>query len=114
MPPSLRGYPAKLSASVGAPGPHDFTVRKPPLVRAMIAPGALRPSHPVPNVRDDRDTPLLWDGMADSIMLILANREAEYFCEDDWTGFCAACPSGKSPLAAFLLELKALGKADAP
>jgi hypothetical protein len=27
--------------------------------RAMIAPGALRPSHPVPNVRDDSDTPLL-------------------------------------------------------
>ena len=44
-------------------------------------------------------------------MLILANREAEYFCEDDWTGFCAACPSGKSPLAPFLFELKALGKA---
>jgi hypothetical protein len=62
----------------------------------MIAPGALRPSHPVPNVRDDRDTPLLWDGITDSIMLILANREAEYFFPDDWTGFCAARPSGKS------------------
>jgi hypothetical protein len=44
-------------------------------------------------------------------MLILANREAEYFFPDDWTGFCAACPSGKSPLAPFLFELKALGKA---
>src|SRR5450755_3372000 len=28
LPPSLReGNPAKLSASVGAPGPHDFAVR---------------------------------------------------------------------------------------
>jgi hypothetical protein len=44
-------------------------------------------------------------------MLILANREAEYFFPDDWTGFCAACPSGKSPLAPFLFEIKALGKA---
>jgi hypothetical protein len=34
--------------------------------------------------------------MADSIVLILANREAEYFFPDDWTGFYAACPSGKS------------------
>jgi hypothetical protein len=23
-----------------------------------------RPSHPAPNVRDDREAPLLWDGMA--------------------------------------------------
>src|SRR6267142_2007946 len=29
-------------------------------VRALCALNALRPSHPVPNVRDDRDTPLLW------------------------------------------------------
>jgi hypothetical protein len=26
--------------------------------RARIAPDILRPSHPAPNVRDDRDTPL--------------------------------------------------------
>jgi hypothetical protein len=50
----------ELDASVGASGPHDFAVRKTPLVRAKIAPGDLRPSHPLPNVRDDRDTPLLW------------------------------------------------------
>ena len=26
----------------------------------MIAPGDVRPSHPAPNVRDDREPPLLW------------------------------------------------------
>jgi hypothetical protein len=44
-------------------------------------------------------------------MLILANREAKYFSSDDWTGFCAARPSGKSGLAPLLFELKAHGKA---
>jgi hypothetical protein len=45
----------KLSASVGAPGPHDFAVReKPALVLASLASTA---SHR--NVRDDRDPPLI-------------------------------------------------------
>ena len=38
-----------------------------------------RPPHPVPNVRDDRDTPLSRDGMAAAIELIWVRREAEYF-----------------------------------
>jgi hypothetical protein len=38
-----------------------------------------RPLHPVPNVRDDRDTPLLRAGMIESVELFLANREAENF-----------------------------------
>ena len=44
----------ELDASVGASGPHDFAVRN--LRRSSKAP--LRPPHPAPNVRDDRDTPL--------------------------------------------------------
>ena len=47
----------KLDASVGASGPHDFAVR---ISSARLAP-LPRPPHPVPNVRDDRDTPLLWE-----------------------------------------------------
>jgi hypothetical protein len=46
---------AKLDASVGASGPHDFAVR----VRHIRLVRRPRPSHPAPNVRDDRDTPLL-------------------------------------------------------
>src|SRR3954451_4814222 len=44
-----------------------------------------RPPHPVPNVRDDRDTPLMWDGMARLIVLIWVRSETEYICKWDWT-----------------------------
>ena len=44
----------QLDASVGASGPHDFTVR----VGAVRLRAPPRPLHPAPNVRDDRDTPL--------------------------------------------------------
>src|SRR5882672_974993 len=81
----------KLDASVGASGPHDFAVRSNRLSSAcsvsltdsenppcnLFARKTLpRPPHPVPYVRDDRDTPLLWDGMAESINLFLPNGEA--------------------------------------
>jgi hypothetical protein len=58
-----------------------------PFVRAMTALGDVRPSHPLPNVRDDRDTPLLWAGTAQTVSLIWGKREAEYFCAKGWTGF---------------------------
>jgi hypothetical protein len=45
-----------------------------------------RPPHPVPNVRDDRDTPLLWDGMAKVLDVIWGVRKQKYFCRWDWTG----------------------------
>src|SRR5712664_2306744 len=60
---------------------------QPPFVRAMTALGDVRPSHPLPNVRDDRDTPLLWAGTAQTVSLIWGKREAEYFCAKGWTGF---------------------------
>jgi hypothetical protein len=47
--------PRDLNASVGASGPHGFAVRS-HVIRLVTPP---RPSHPAPNVRDDRDTPLL-------------------------------------------------------
>jgi hypothetical protein len=52
--PVVRRVLHDLGASVGAPEPHDFAVRN--MRRSSAAP--LRPSHSVPNVRDDRDTPL--------------------------------------------------------
>jgi hypothetical protein len=58
-----------------------------------------RPSHPVPNVRDDRETPLLVGGTLESIKLFLPNREAKYFLCEGWTGISRDCPSGKSRLA---------------
>jgi hypothetical protein len=51
---------ATLDASVGASGPHGFTVRE---ISAFVkAPPASTASRT--NVRDDHDTPLKWDGMA--------------------------------------------------
>jgi hypothetical protein len=49
----------ELDASVGASGPHDFAVR----AQRHSSFDLPRPPHPVPNVRDDRDTPLKRDGM---------------------------------------------------
>jgi hypothetical protein len=50
----LAGHPARLSASPGAPGPHDFAVRVSRARRTRCP----RPSHPAPNTRDDREAPL--------------------------------------------------------
>jgi hypothetical protein len=56
LPPSpARSSPRKLDISVGMPGPHDFAVR----LRAARLASPKRPPHPAPNVRDDRETPLL-------------------------------------------------------
>ena len=52
----LANTSAKLDASVGASGPHDFAVRE----KCLRLWHQLRPPHPVPNVRDDRETPLEW------------------------------------------------------
>jgi hypothetical protein len=46
---------SRVDTSVGVSGRHDFTVRD---TRSRQA-RASRPSHPAPNVRDDRETPLL-------------------------------------------------------
>src|ERR1700750_3412472 len=50
-----------LSACIGAPGPRDFAVRRSTIRRAKkLRLTPLRPSHPAPYVRDDREPPLLW------------------------------------------------------
>jgi hypothetical protein len=78
----LAEIPAKLDASVGASGPHDFTVRISAIRQRRIR------VHRIPSrVRDDRDTPLMWDETAGDIEVIWVNRETEYFCKWGWTGF---------------------------
>ena len=52
-------FTAKLDASVGASEPHDFAVRE---AGAFVFRATSRPPHPVPNVRDDRETPLSGTG----------------------------------------------------
>ena len=51
-----RNYFRQLDSSVAAPGPHDFAVRN----QHRTSDDALRPSHPAPDTRDDREAPLWW------------------------------------------------------
>jgi hypothetical protein len=83
---------AKLDASVGASGPHDFAVRLCAVRLRAISVHRI----PLPNVRDDRDTPLLRVRDGESIKLFLLNREAKYFFKDGWTAISQNSPSGKS------------------
>ena len=39
-----------------------------------------------PRVRDDREPPLVWDGIARNKPVIWVGWEPEYFLRDDWTG----------------------------
>jgi hypothetical protein len=48
----------ELDASAGASGPHDFAVRGSSAVRQK----RIRVHRIPPHVRDDRETPLVWDG----------------------------------------------------
>src|SRR5260370_37762749 len=54
-------FTRQLDASVGASGPPDFAVRVSILRPALACLTLPRPSHPAPNVRDDREAPLLWE-----------------------------------------------------
>jgi hypothetical protein len=55
-------------------------------VSAICRFNALRPSHPIPNVRDDRETPLLWARDRVKIRLIWVSEKAKYFGGEVWTG----------------------------
>ncbi|MGB9118651.1 hypothetical protein, partial [Bradyrhizobium sp.] len=66
---------AKLDASVGASGPHDFAVR---FMRVRLA-APKRPPHPAPNVRDDRETPLEWERDAEGYATDLGQARSGIF-----------------------------------
>jgi hypothetical protein len=63
-----------LDACIGAPGPHDFAVRK----AARTSAHSPRPPHPALYVRDDRETPLVRrrDGIA--IFLFLPGCQGKF------------------------------------
>jgi hypothetical protein len=72
----MRQHCRQLDASVGASGPHDFAVRG---ISAFVrAPPASTVSRPT--FRDDRERPSLGRDR-DSIKVILADAEAEYFSD---------------------------------
>ena len=91
-PRDAQGIIANLAPDLGAPGPHDFAVRK--VAARQSAPP--RPPHPRLTCRDDRDTPLRARRDADTIHLILLSGKQKYFYKGGWTGFSGRRLSGKS------------------
>ena len=71
----------QLDASVGASGPHGFAIR----FGATRHDAPKRPPHPAPNVRDDRDTPLLARAGRASYRLICWFGKTELFLWEGWT-----------------------------
>jgi hypothetical protein len=67
-----------------ASGRQDHTTS--PSAPAPFVKGAFASTASRTNVRDDRETPLMWDGMAGNMDLIWDKREAKYFLRGDWTG----------------------------
>ena len=61
------------------------------VIRLLTLP---RPSHPLPNVRDDRETPLCVGRDGEDKQVIWVRSEPEYFCKEGWTGVSVICPSG--------------------
>ena len=94
MPPSSAKIASReLDASVGASGPHDFTVRK---VSALVFGAAC--VHRIPSrVRDDREPPLCGTGRC-GYKVIWDFGKPEYFCKRGWTEEFenneVICPSG--------------------
>src|ERR1700743_3708631 len=76
----------KLDASVEASGPHDLAVRFSAARQEHI-----RVHRISSRVRDDRDTPLMWDETARFIEVIWGNREREYFSL--WDSTAAITPN---------------------
>jgi hypothetical protein len=80
LPPSLaRSSSCELDASVGASGPRDFTSASAPFVRTKNSRAPpTRPSHPAPNVRDDREAPLLIERGTAGIMLLISGKSSPF------------------------------------
>jgi hypothetical protein len=55
IPGAMRQHRGLLNVSVETSGPHDFAVRSSCVRLTPLK----RPPHPAPNVRDDRETPLV-------------------------------------------------------
>src|ERR1700693_4847567 len=68
---------ARLDAGVEASGPHDFTVRVSTFRQARRP----RPPHPVPYVRDDRETPLCVGRDGETSKTDLGQRRREIFLQ---------------------------------
>jgi hypothetical protein len=75
---ATRKHYRQLDISVGTSGPHDFSVR------FVIARQSMprRPSHPAPNVRDDRETPSCGPGTREEVPVICPTSQAKLCATD--------------------------------
>src|ERR1700738_1851419 len=81
----LSPSPALLLADLTPASRRQDHTTSPSASAPFVNPRCPRPPHPVPYVRDDRDTPLMWDGTARLLEVIWVSRKQEYFCKQDWT-----------------------------
>ena len=72
-----------LSASnISRPRAFDCSqVNKDPPCDPIARPTLPRPPHLMPNVRDDRDTPLVMAETAESVEMICPTPKVKYFCK---------------------------------
>ena len=70
---------------------------KEPAPQSHRAQNAAASTASLPYVRDDRDTPLWWGGMAKVLEVIWGGRKQKYFCERDWTAQIRLKSHDKSP-----------------
>jgi hypothetical protein len=69
-----------LASVVGVPSLRSRASKESPPCDDVCAPDAAASTAPRPAFSDDRETPLLGDGMAGVVGVIWVNREANYFC----------------------------------
>jgi hypothetical protein len=86
-PSSARTCSRTLSASVGAPGPHDFTVRNNAVRRARteVRANAVASTASRPTFVTTRDPPLVRVRWGELVVVIRPTDEADYFWREGWT-----------------------------
>jgi len=91
LPPSLANM--MFANLMPASGHQDHTPS--PSAGLRIRQSAARVHRIPPRVRDDRDTPLMWDGMAGDMKVIWVGRKQKYFRQGGWTVESRNSPSGQ-------------------
>ena len=95
LPPSSTDCSADLTPASGRQDHTTSPSAAASFVRTLVARLTLpRPPHPVPYVRDDRETPLCVGRDGGVLELIWVGGEVEYFSRRGWTGHSVICPSG--------------------
>jgi hypothetical protein len=83
LPPSPRENHLRNLTPASGRQDHTTSPSAAYVIRLLTLP---RPSHPVPNVRDDREAPLLsGTGWGELVEMICPTAKAKYFLQEVWT-----------------------------